>query len=399
MVLKFALRNVLRNKKRSFLTALTIFFAALLVGVAQGWINGMVGVYVSNFSKYQTGHVRVSTEEFIKREKFMPVDEIIIESEDLKKELREIPIAQTVEERIRFGILLGNKGVTLQAVGMGIDLEKSRLALPEKLKEGKIQSSGIYIGHELARKLGVAVGEELLIATKTSEGGLNGIKLPVGGIFNMGMMYDRKYFFIGLNDARRLLKLDDATTEIFLYGEDVENTEALKAAITAKLPEGLTAQTYKEQMGDFYGTLEGMKSFYFFIEILILFLASFVIINTMMMAIFERMREIGTMKALGMSDRDLFLNFTCEGALLGLAGGVIGAVVGVVFIFYLGRQGIDFTAQLQAMDMPFEYIIRPAVRFSDLAAAVIISVVVPTVAAMIPARHAKRLMPAEALRK
>ena len=175
-------------------------------------------------------------------------------------------------------------------------------------------------------------------------------------------------------------------------------TDSLKTDIVKLLPVNLTAETYKEQLGTLYETLDSTKVIYSIVEGVILFLASFVIINTMMMAIFERIREIGTMKALGMTDRELFINFTLEGALLGAAGGILGAAVGFCIIAVLSHTGIDMTTQLQGLDMPFEYIIRPRIGILDLVISLSISIVIPALAAMIPARHARKLMPAEALR-
>ncbi len=399
MIIKFAFRNVLRNKKRSFFTVLTIFLAAIIVGFAQGWINGIVGVYINNFTKYVTGHVRVVTEEYIKREKFMPVDELIYNSDSIIKNISHVHGVNRVRERIRFGLLLGNRDNTTEAVGMGINLENNEFDLTHKLVQGQISGSGIYIGEKLAEKLDVKLGQDILIATKTSEGGLNGIKLKVQGIFRLRMAFDKKMFFISLADAKKLLKIYNGTTEIFVFADDISMADTIQKEISQILPRGLKAQTYKEQMGEFYDLLSTMKSFYSFILALILFLASFVIINTMMMAIFERMREIGTMKAMGMTDRELFLTFTCEGAILGTAGGILGALVGFLLILAVAHYGIDFTTQIENLDMPFEYIIRPKVGLMELLVALLISIIVPSLAAMIPARYTRKLTPAEALRK
>jgi len=399
MIWKFALRNVLRNRKRSFLTMLTVFFGALLVGVTQAWVNGLVNDYIENFTRYQTGHVRVTTEEFLKREKFMPVDEVITGVEALKKKIENLQDVERVEERVQFGILLGHRETTVQAVGMGLELTSNPLDLKNKIIKGKFTGSGIYIGHKLAEKLKVSPGEELLIATKTSIGGLNGIRVTVEGIFRLGMAYDKRYFFLDMKDTRRLLKLGDSTTALFIYSKSHDNVEDLKTHVSATLPGGIVAKTYKEQMGEFYATLDTMKSFYAFFEILVLFLASFVIINTMMMAIFERLREIGTMKAMGMTDGEIFLNFTCEGAIIGAAGGITGAIIGFLIISYFGTRGIDMSSQLESFEMPIEYVIHPVTQLKDLAIALAIAIVVPACAAMIPARYARKLMPAEALRK
>lgn len=399
MIFKIAFRNVLRNKKRSFLTTLSIFIAAIIVGVAQSWVNGMTGIYLENFVRYQTGHVRITTKRFIKRQKFMPVDEIIKNSDKLINKIKKINGVKSVNERIRFGILLARKNTTLVAFGMGINLENNKFKLKQKIIKGNLAEGGIYIGEKLAEKLGVSIGEPLLLAVNSSQFGLNAIKLPVKGIFRFNMMYDKNLFFISLKSAKRLLKIYNGTTEIYVYAKDIDIASQVEKNIKKILPSGLAAQDFKTQLGSFYDTIASAQQIYAVIEALIMFLASFVIINTMMMAIFERLREIGTLKALGMTNRQLFFNFTLEGAILGTAGGVLGAIIGTLIIVILSHVGIDFSSQMKDMKMPIEYILRPEVKIKDLLIAVGLSISVPALAAMLPARYVRKLMPAEALRK
>lgn len=400
MDFNFALRNVLRNKKRSFLTALSILVAGIVVCFAQSWVTGLLDVYVRNSADYQTGHIRLTTNGFLDRERFFPVDEVMTDAEAIRTGIQSLPEIEGVEERIRFGILLGHGDATVEAVGLGIDLRRSRLGLPRKLSEGRLEESGIYVGTVLAKKLGVRVGDDLLLATKTTEGGLNGIKLKVAGIAHLGIsVYDRKFFYLSLADAKRLLKIRQGTTEMLVFVKRIDRTDEAAAQVRALLPEGITAATYKAQLGNFYEVLKSTRIIYLFMEALILFLASFVIINTMMMAIFERLREIGTLKALGLTNRELFVNFTLEGAIVGAAGGIVGTLLGFVLIAVLNHTGINMQAAFQNVDMPLEYIIRPPVRLSQLAVAMGLTLLMPTLAAMIPARYAMKLTPAESLRK
>jgi putative ABC transport system permease protein len=401
MLFKFALRNVFRNRRRSLLTALAIFFGAMIVGLAQGWINGMVDLFMQSYIHFQTGNVRITTEEFIERERFIPVDSLILESTSIKQQVEKIPGVKKVEERIRFGILLGHEDVTETAFGIGLDVKTTDLNVKDKMIKGSVDTRGIYMGMDLAKKLAVEVGDELLLATKTSEGGLNGIKLPVAGIYNMGMaQLNRKTFMVQLEDAKRLLKIYEGTTELFVFTELEKQTEPVNAEIKKILPTDVRAMTYKEQIGPMYSMLATMKIVYLFVEALILFLACFVVINTMMMAIFERMHEIGTLKAVGMSDKDLFLNFTLEGAIIGALGGIPGALFGYGIITVFHYTGINFEAFMDSMQgFPIEYVLHPTLSWVAFVSAIGISIVVPALAAMIPARYAGKLQPAEALRK
>ena len=399
MIGKFAIRNIRRNKKRSLISASSVFAGALFLGLAYGFINGMVDFMMEGFIKYQTGHIRITTEAFEEREKFFPVDEVIYDSARYVEKIRQIKHVDKVEEIIRFGILLGKEDSTVQAVGMATDINTSHFNIPEKITEGSVQSEGLYLGIRLAEKLKIKVGEEILIAAKTSEGGLNGIKLPVAGIVKMGVgSLDERFFFLSPNDARKLLKINKGTTEIYVYLKNADIVDEVHAEIAGFLDPGIKASTFKEQLGGLYTYIEAVKYIYGFIEMTILFLASFVIINTMIMAIFERMREIGTMKALGMNEKELFWLFTSEGALIGLIGGIPGAALGFIIVLLLGQTGINFEQMLGAIEFPVEYVIYPAVAWWHIFIVLGMAMVVPTIAAMIPARYVKRYLPADALR-
>ena len=397
---QFAFRNVLRNRKRTLLTASAIFVAALAVGMSMGWVNGLLGVMLDDYVKYQTGHFRIITEGYQKRERFVPVNEVFYDSEPVLEALKKIDGVALVEQRMRFGILLGNSQNTVEAFGMGLDLGNNYLNVTNQLLEGKYVSNGIIIGSGLAKKLGLKLGDPIMLATQTQYGGLNAIKLPVIGIFQLGVAsYDDSVFFVPLENSRRLLQIDQGSTEIFVFAKQGAKIDKMKDEIKKTLPEGVIVQDYKEQMGNMYQFVEYGAMIFGFVEALILFLASFVIINTMMMAIFERLPEIGMLKAMGMSDRDIFINFTLEGAIIGAIGGVTGAVAGVVLTNLMAIQGIDFQEAFKQVNMPIKYILRPTAGIPELLTAMIMSIVVPAIAAMIPARYAGRLTAVEALRK
>ncbi len=399
-MLKFAIRNVFRNKKRSLFTALSIFFAAAIVVLSEGWTRGTMDMFLRGFIRYQYGNVRVVNKNYLKRERFFPVDEVIDGSDALIPKIRSIAGVRKVEERIRFGMLLGNGDLSEAAIGMGLDLTNSDLDLAKRMKEGKLYSQGIYVGDGLAKKLKIHIGQPLLVATKTSEGGLNGIKLPVKGIFKFGVkLMDDRFFFLDLKDAKRLLKLKDTTTEIYVFTDQNKLTHAVRDKIQKLLPSGVVAQTFDEQMGSLYQLVQVSSGVMWFFEALILFLASFVIVNTMMMAIFERLQEIGTLKAIGYTDGELFVNFTLEGAIIGAIGGIPGALFGYLIVVVMSHTGFDMAPYMDNVDMPLESMIYPTASLIVLGTSMVLSLIIPALAAMWPARYAGKLTPAEALRK
>lgn len=401
MILRFAFRNVFRNRRRSLLTATSIFFGALISAFAIGFINGMMDEMSRNFVNFQTGNLKVVTPEYGKMFRFMPVDKAVVPADEWSAKIKALPGVTGVEERIPFGILMGKEDDSVNAVGVGTDLRTSRYELASKIVEGSLTEGGIYIGVNLAKRLRVKLGDDLLIATKTYAEGLNGIKLRVTGIFSFGIgVFDRQFFFINMADARRLLKVPGtAASELLVFTDRKAKPADVKKSILSALPPGAaTVMTPSEQVGTYYDFLDSARYIYYMIAAFILFLASFIIINTMMMAIFERIQEIGTLKSMGMTDRQIFWNFTLEGAIIGSLGGIFGGAIGYALVVYFAVKGIHFEG-LQNMDMPISVVIYPSMGIDVLVLTIVMAVIISSVSAMIPARHSKQFSPAEALRR
>jgi putative ABC transport system permease protein len=397
--LKFAIRNIFRNKRRTLLTAVSIFIASIIVAFSLGYINGLVDNILVNYQNYMTGNMKVTTIEYAKLEKFMPVDEYLAESGKLAGKIGSIRGVGLVEQRVRFGIIMGKGDQSETAVGIGVDLNSPKLELKQKIIEGKLEGEGLYIGKGLAEKLQVKLGDDMLLATKTSEGGLNGIKKKVKGILSFGIgMMDKGFFFIDLPSARKLLKLSDMITEIYVFTDKKTRDSAVNSDIRKILPAGAVIRDPSEQVGPMYNLMAAAKYIYYFMDMLIVFLASFVVINTMMMAVFERMQEIGTLKAMGMTDRELFINFILEGAAIGSLGAVPGAIIGYLIVAYYSVKGMDFSS-ISNMALPFNYVVHPVLDPSVLALTILIAVVITAISSIIPAKRAQSLTPAEALRK
>ena len=157
MLFQYALRNVLRNRKRTLLTALSVFTAAFIVCLAEGWINGLINNFIESTATWQSGHIRITSKGFLQREQFLPVNETLPNRTALIDTLKQIPDIKRIEERIRIRLLLGNGSRTVHALGMAVDLNYSRLNLPGKLESKKrmLDTDGLYPGKELAAKLGI----------------------------------------------------------------------------------------------------------------------------------------------------------------------------------------------------------------------------------------------------
>ena len=381
------------------LTALSIFTASIIVTYGIGFFNGIFDGVTRNYIDYLTGNFKITTAGFAKYERFLPSYEYISDSAALVSNLSGIKGVTLAEERVRFGIILGKGEKSEAAIGIGADLRSKRLGLDDKLADGKIGDEGLYVCGGLAGKLGIKTGDSVLLAADTAESGLNGIKLKVKGIINFGIsMIDKRSFFIDLKNARKLLKMRGGITEIYVFTERRAARDEVRGGIDKILPAGLVIRDPDQQTGGIYGMMQSVGYALYVLLVLILLLASFVVVNTMVMAVYERMKEIGTLKALGMSDGGIFLNFTIEGVIIGSAGGITGGLSGYLLVVYSAVKGLNFSSMLKNRETPVNMVIYPNAGIEVFLAAVVIAVLISTAAAVIPALSARKTPPADALR-
>jgi len=399
--MKMALKNMLRNKRRSLLTILSLFVASFVVVALYSYVQGFLKGTKEVLINLETGHITIARTEYLRKRVFLPVDELIEEPSPIIHNLLKFKEVKLVAPRIKFIALISKGNTTKPAYIMAIDpvKEKSTLDIRNRLIKGSENlESGFIIGRDLANSLKINPGDTLILLSRTTLGGLNGIKLPVSGIANFGMSkLNRSFVIMSLKHARKLLKTNEGVSEILLFLQSEKQIHQLKAKLN--LPPGTDAKSYMELLGAFgiYFKLAG--AFYGFIYILIIGLATFAIINTMTVAVFERLREIGTLKAIGMTDNEVFMLFGMEGTMLGALGGFFGSLLGLIFAYGLSIKGINFESILKNTAFPMPYVIRPEVNFKVFLFAFILTLIISALSSVFPALYARKLTPQEALRQ
>ena len=375
--MKMAFKNILRNKRRSFLTALSLFVASFVVVALYGYVQGFLHGTKEAVINLETGHITIARTEYLRKRVFLPVDELIEEPSPIIHNLLKFKEVKLVDP----------------------EKEKSTINIKSRIITGSGNlESGFILGKELANSLKINPGDTLIILSRTTLGGLNGIKLPVSGIANFGMStLNRSFILMSLKHARKLLKTKEGASEILLFLQNDKQIPELKTKL--KLPPDLDAKSYMELLGTFgvYFKLAGV--FYGFIYILIIGLATFAIINTMTVAVFERLREIGTLKAIGMTDNEVFMLFGMEGTMLGALGGFFGSLLGLLFAYGLSIKGINVESILKNTAFPMPYIIRPEANFKVFLFAFLLTLIISALSSVFPALYARKLTPQEALRQ
>lgn len=407
MLFKMAFRNVLRNKRRSLLTAVGIIIAVMLIIYSQGFFTGMVDNMIENTARIKSGHIRIVNPEYLRREKLSPLEESVYITPELEEMIAQTPEVTAYTFHIPFGVLLSKGENSKPAFGNAIDVqrEKGFLDLSNKkyLVEGSYLEPGdeaILIGKGLAEELGFRVGDSLVIITSTAYGSPSGMNLTVKGIVNLGQAnLDDNAFYIPLAAAQQLLDLEGQASEVLVLLQSREDAEKVAARWQNLTSDDMGLKIIPWQQDSILGMMKVVFQVYWIIYFIILLIASATIINTMLMAVFERIKEIGILKAMGMRGSSILWLLTAEASMIGLFGAVIGAALGVTLALVFPTINFSSLSGQNLGSIYFNPIIKLNLTASATFGCFLFGWFVATLTALYPARQGTKVQPAEALRR
>lgn len=415
-LIKLAYKNLFRHKLRTFVSIVAIAFAVMIVIFARGFIVGMVDSTFADHIQYNSGHIKVVNREYRQQERLLPlnypVDGFNNQGLDqMIKSLKEIDEVDMVIPRLKYGAMVSTGDELITMNGWGVDPEKEVkfTNIESKLVEGRMVKTGrleVVMGADLMDKLDRQVGEKITIVSNTAFNSLNGLTFKIVGRLESGIkMLDEFVFYLPLDQAQRALYMEGETTELLLVTEDrslVKQTIPKVKDLLSRNQVGdrYLALGYKET-SDLLPFMELAKIIYNQIYIFLVLLSSIVVVNTMIMIVSERTKEIGMMSALGMDSRNILQLFLIEGGIMGVIGSLIGALSGTIIVDYLSEIGIDFSAALGGFssDIMINSIIYPVSSITNTIFAFVLGATLVTIACIIPARRAVKLEPTEAMRE
>ncbi|MDD3059189.1 MAG: FtsX-like permease family protein [Sphaerochaetaceae bacterium] len=403
---KIAFRNIFRNLRRSILSAVAIAVSAMSIVMLFGLLAGMEADMANNLQSYYTGEVRIQHAEFEKYKRYNPLH-LGVDWKSIEPILADNHQVRAATARINFpaNMYLGEKQHGVMGVGADFSSEEAFIDFPSILQEGRLPQEGkneILMGFALARDMQLGLGDKVTLLSTTATRGSNAFTFEIVGIAGFPVAgLNANSIWAPIDRVQKFLGMDGQTQEILLLLEDGadEKQTAIQIAneIESKLGTATDTRSWTE-LNMFYGMLRIAKIAYYFIAMFFFVLGSTVIINTTMMVIFERMREIGMLSALGMHGSELTKLFLLEGFFISMIGSAVGVIIGYVGTYYMGKVGLNFTEAFSGMDIEISSILYP--QTSILTALVVwaYAVVISTLSTFIPSRHASKIQPVEALR-
>jgi putative ABC transport system permease protein len=344
MFAKIALLYMRKHGKRTLVVLAAIalsvtvmlFIDAMLFGVRESFFRGLF---------QDTGHLQVHERGFADRLDPYSIEFTIRDPDAAVTRLMQDPRVNFAEKILPFGALLINGEKNLPIGGVGIEKSSDYYGrVVRGMKRGSLPTDeqSIAISTRVAHLLDLSFGDPVIALVQDSQGSAFYMEYAVAGLFDTGSdQFDTSHFFLLHPAAQELLYLGDATVEVRANLHDPEEAKSVAEKIAPFLGErSLVARTWRELHGSYIVAFELFDIFVVFIDIVVVVVTSTVIINTILMNVFERTGEIGTLRAIGLRRSQQLAMIVTEGAIEGGAGAALGLLIGIPLTLLAEHAGV-----------------------------------------------------------
>ncbi|MBE7433064.1 MAG: ABC transporter permease [Anaerolineales bacterium] len=398
---KMAYRNLGRHRRRSLLSGLALALGTALLMFIAAFFQGEMRSSMETTLKLNTGHLQVRDEDY-DPDKLSVAWEYLIENPDQAAAQIEAldPVRVATPRLVASGIVsVRDESAGVQIMGI-VPESEANAPYRDGIISGEFITAddreGILIGLPLAESLGLKAGDQISLLVNTSDGDVDEQQFTIRGIFTTGTSaWDKGIVFLPLAKAQAFSRAENHASMIFILLKDREKAEEVAGAIQG---EGIVVKTWT-QMNELLVLVEDFSNAYLaIINLIVLGVTATVIVNTLLMSVFERTREIGVLSAIGMKGRQVIALFLSEATLLAFGGIGVGALAGWALSAYFGKVGVYFGDLGISGDMLLEDRIYTYLTLDSAVNLIITAFLITILASLYPARMASRMEPVEALR-
>lgn len=398
--LKMAYRNLGRHRRRSFLSGLALALGTALLMFIAAFFQGEMRTSMETTLRLNTGHLQVQDADY-DPDKLSVAWEYLIENPDQAAAQIEAlsQVAVATPRLMASGIVsAADESVGVQIIGI-VPESEANAPYQDGIVSGSFLAAddreGIVIGLPLADSLGLSVGDKINLLVNTSDGDVDEQQFIIRGVFTTGTTaYDKGVVFLPLAKAQAFSGAGSRASMIFILLHDREQADAVAAAIQGS---GYQIKTWVE-MNELLVLVNDFSDAYLtIINLIVLGVTITVIVNTLLMSVFERTREIGILSAIGMKGRQIIMLFLAEATLLGFGGIAFGSFLGWAISAYLGKVGVYFGDLGMGQDMLLTDRIYPYLTWDSAINLIVTAFLITVLASLYPARMAARMEPVEAL--
>lgn len=408
-IIKISFRNLLRSGRRTILTASLITIGVMFVLIYSALSGSFKAYMVGQVTDSMLGHVQIHRKGYVASVDSLPLDKNLNE-EQINKITEILDNSELVESytyRLKLGSMFSNFVASTNIRLNGIDPQNESKTLP--LFESRIQGNAldslkegsILVPELLAKGMNVKKGDAVVLVATNQKGSVNGLNFKVAGSVEAISGPGGRDGYIHINDVKKLLRLKGVNiSEVVVRLKDSNNLEK-----AIKLLQPLTkirnqkgkpifeVHSWK-QLSPFYNIVKMLNLMDISIKIILISIVLISVLNVMVMSVYERIKEIGTIAAMGTTPSTITKLFLTEGLMLGIFGTIVGSIISYVIILAINTIGITFSFGRQA-----ELTLNPVLHVNEMLMVGVIVILISLIASISPARKAAKLNPVDALRQ
>ncbi len=403
-IFKFAANNVAANKKRTLITLAVIIIGLCSINIGKGLMAGLQKESELGVTEGRTGEIQIHKQGFFDASEFSMLNYSIDNSSRFQDELKKLEGVENVAGRIQFGGLLAKGDETAVVVFCrAADIVNETKVCPRikaNIIEGKFltkdDTNGAVVASGLKKGIGANVGDFVIIVANTKDGFQNAVELQVVGIIEeKAAQANARLVYLPIGKAQELLYMDDEVTEIVIKSSDNSNLDALNEKLNQLIQSrGLESNTWEDVATFFVDIMKKQNAVVFILCLIFYLIVIASITNTMVLTLFERKKEIGTLMAIGIKAKDVILLIVTESTIIGIIGSLIGVLLSAIIIIILSKVG--WTRTLPQTNTFVT--IYPLINAPFMLLSFILGVLSSIVASIYPARKVLKVNPVDALR-
>ena len=404
MLPKIAWRNIWRSRTRSLVVIGSVVIGIWALIFLLGFFRGQVNNYISNIIENETSHIQIHDSVF---KSDFEVRLFIPEAAMIQQKLEESPEIKAVSSRLLINGMLSSSAAVQGVMVKGVDLarENEVTRLSDKVIEGSgfeaDKSNQVLVSQRMAAKLKVGLRSKVVLTFQNVQDDISTAAFRIAGIYKtVNRISDELYVFAQIDDMRRLTDISvEGAHQIAILVNDFDQTDSIAAGLVQTLAPW-KVETYKQISPDLELFNSQIRINMMIMTVIFMLALIFGIINTMLMAVLERLKELGMLMAVGMNKLKVFTMVVLETIFIALIGAPIGMLLGYLTTAYLNRVGIDLSRWSKALEeFGMSDLVRPTLDNETLITIAIAVIITAILASIYPAFKAIRLKPVEALRK
>ncbi len=398
---RIAYRDLTRNRRRTLFTLLAVALGLALLIVLNGYIAGILEDSLQNSIRLQTRHVQVRADSYAADRRSLQWKDLVNQPAAVVAQAQTMAAVWAAAPVLWSGALLSTRAESVNLQLHGIEVaspiyDPIRSAVVEGAFLTADDRGGLLLGRRLAESLGVHVGDSVRLTLVDANGVPVEALFVVRGLFASGVLvYDEATVFLPLAKAQSLTTVGDRASAVLIQLHRQEDADSVSAALAGPR---LQTLTWRELNAFFLQSMGAAMGFYLLFDGIVMLIVAVIIANTLLMAVFERTREIGILASLGMKRGQILCMLLLEATLLALMGSALGVLLGLAGVALLTQNGFVMGEMAAAAgNLPLSNVVYARFVPDTFAWLTVWTLIVAVAASLYPAWFAARLEPVKAL--